>query len=299
MPLEMAGTVTYLDRRTGAPAQEKVYPEKLLRFVYEHPLGRALRYLFLQRAWVSRVYGRLRRRPSSRRAILAFVRSAGVDLSEVEKPFTEYRTLDEFFCRRLRREARPVDPRGAHLLSPADGCVLVFPRASDDGLVVKRSRVGLDELLGDAALARRYAGGSAVVIRLRPVDYHRFHFPDSGIASASRALGTQLHSVHPIALAAGAPAFGNKRMVTRLASASFGEMVMVEVGALAVGTIVQTFRPGPVERGQEKGLFHIGGSAIVVLLEPGRVRFDDDLCAASARGTETLVRYGTRIGRIP
>jgi len=69
------------------------------------------------------------------------------------------------------------------------------------------------------------------------------------------------------------------------------------VGALAVGTIIQTFVPGPIKRGQEKGYFRFGGSTIVVLGEPGRIVPDPDLVAASAAGLETLVAVGTRIGR--
>jgi phosphatidylserine decarboxylase len=34
-----------------------------------------------------------------------------VNLSEVEKPVSEYRTLNEFFCRHLKPGARPIfDP---------------------------------------------------------------------------------------------------------------------------------------------------------------------------------------------
>jgi phosphatidylserine decarboxylase len=89
-------------------------------------------------------------------------------------------------------------------------------------------------------------------------------------------------------------------MVTLLQSRSFGTLAMVEVGALTVGTIVQTYRPGPVLRGAEKGLFRYGGSTVVLLVEAGRVEIDPDLLAWSAvdrpAPIETLVRMGTSIG---
>ena len=169
-------------------------------------------------------------------------------------------------------------------------------RLAGKTLAVKRSSVALHEFLRDSDLAEEYSGGTALIIRLRPVDYHRFHFPDAGIASPSRKLGSQLHSVHPIALATGAPTFHNKRRLTAIDSRMFGRILMVEVGALAVGRMVQTFRPGPVARGQEKGFFRVGGSAIVLLLQPGRIRIDDDLVETSAAGIETFVKCGTRIG---
>lgn len=293
----MSVALRYRDRETGLIKNERVFPGKMLRFIYEHPFGRALRYMFLQRRLPSRVYGWIQRRPGSRRRIRGYAEKLGIDVSEAERPCESYRTIDEFFSRRLKPGARPLDTEAEHLLSPADGCVLVRPSLEGGTLAVKGSRLTLHELLGDAELAERYRTGAAVVVRLRPVDYHRFHFPDSGAAAAARALGRNLHSVHPIALAAGAPSFLNRRMITRLSTRGFGEIAMVEVGALAIGSIVQTYEPGPVERGREKGFFRIGGSAVVLLLEPGRVRIDDDLVETSADGLETFVKFGTRIGR--
>ncbi len=85
-------------------------------------------------------------------------------------------------------------------------------------------------------------------------------------------------------------------MVTMLSGTSCGRMVQVEVGALTVGSIVQTYERGPVKRGQEKGYFHFGGSTVILVTEPGRVVPDEDLLDATARGLETLVKVGTRIG---
>jgi phosphatidylserine decarboxylase len=50
-------------------------------------------------------------------------------------------------------------------------------------------------------------------------------------------------------------------------------------------------------RGQEKGYFAFGGSTIVLLFMPGAVELDEPILQASARGEETRVRMGQRIGR--
>ena len=66
----------------------------------------------------------------------------------------------------------------------------------------------------------------------------------------AKAVARPLHSVNPLALATRLDIFGeNKRSVTRLDSDGFGPIAIVEVGALCVGSIVQTYRPGRVERG--------------------------------------------------
>lgn len=287
----------YRDRRTGRIETERVFGSDALHFLYETRRGRFLTDHILTRPWVNHLYGLYQRGPWSRKRIRQFVDSLGIDASEAELPLDAYPSLDAFFARRLRAGARPIDPTREHLVSPCDARLLVYPRIDEERLRIKGQRVDLADMLLDPALAQRYREGSALVFRLAPADYHRFHFPAEGRAGRVRRLGGRLHSVHPIALAAGAPSFRNQRHLTLLETERFGRVLMVEVGALLVGTIVQTSQPGPVARGQEKGLFRFGGSTVVLLLEPGRVRIDDDLVESSAEGLETLVHMGTKIGR--
>src|SRR5262249_23031056 len=151
-------------------------------------------------------------------------------------------------------------------------------------LPVKGAGVPLEDLVLDRVLAARYAGGSAAVLRLAPADYHRFHFPDAGRAGPTREIPGPLDSVHPIALESGAPSFLNKRTVSELESEGFGRLLLVEVGALCVGTIVQTYAPGPVARGAEKGYFRFGGSTVVLVAERDALSFDEDLVRTTGEG---------------
>ncbi len=295
------GTIRYRDRATGEQIAESTFGHDTLRFLYVHPRGRLLTDHLLSRRVSSRLYGLIQRSSRTRHKIPRFAESLGIDVSEAEHPLGSYRSLDDFFTRRLIPGARPIDPDPATLVSPADGRVLVMPRLGAGTLRVKGGRVSLEQLVGDPDLAARYVGGVGFIVRLAFSDYHRFHFPDGGIASPSAALGRRLHSVHTIALTAGAPSFENRRAVSRLDSDGFGCLLLVDVGALFVGTIVQTYRPGRVERGDEKGYFRFGGSTVVLLVEPGRVEVDPDLVAWStfdAPGAiETHVRMGTPIAR--
>ena len=88
-------------------------------------------------------------------------------------------------------------------------------------------------------------------------------------------------------------------MISFLDTSNFGRIALIEVGAMLVGRITQTFNPGPVRRGQEKGFFSFGGSTMIMLLEPGKVIFADDLLEASTLGIETLVTFGSRLARKP
>jgi phosphatidylserine decarboxylase len=296
----MVQVTRFRDRITGETVVERVFGEKALQRLYRTGAGRLTLDVLLCRPYASSVYGWLQRRSSSRRKIPGFISSLGIDAAEAELPIEAYSCLDDFFIRRLKPGMRPIDPDPEHFISPSDGRVLVYPSISEGSPVrVKGSELSVTTLLGDAQLARDYAGAAVAVLRLAPADYHRFHFPEDGIASPSEPVNGRLHSVHPIALSSGAPTFKNKRVITRLETRSWGLVTMVEIGALCVGTIVETYTPGPVRRGQEKGFFRFGGSSIVVLIPAGKLKFDSDLVAASADDIETYLKMGTRLGQRP
>ena len=289
--------IRYRDRPSGEVVAEPVVAEGALRFLYGNPLGRALVWLLLKRPIVSRWYGWLQSRPRSRRKIPAFVARLGVDAREADRPLADYQSLNDFFTRRLRPECRPINTDPNALVSPVDGRTLILPNLDPSApLRIKNSQVRLAALLQCDKAAAPYAGGTAIVFRLAPADYHRFHFPDSGSASPSREVGHGLHSVHTIALLGGAPCFLNQRMISYLDSPTLGRLAIIEVGAMLVGGIRQTYTPGPVIRGSEKGFFCFGASTVIILIEPNRVRMDDDLLRDSAAGLETLVKVGSRIG---
>lgn len=65
---------------------------------------------------------------------------------------------------------------------------------------VKGQRFDLPSLLGSDTLAERYAAGAVVLSRLCPTDYHRFHFPVSGVPGPWTKLGGPLASVSPYCL---------------------------------------------------------------------------------------------------
>ena len=285
----------FLDRESGTILEETIYGRSALEFAYRTALGRTVMGI-LPHGMLSRAFGILNRLPTSKNKIADFIESLGIDSNEAEFPVSEYRSLDEFFCRRLKPDARPVDRERHRLVTPADGRTLVVPVVDDCEFSIKGCRVRLAELLDDLDEAANYNGGTAVIVRLAPCDYHRFHFPDSGKATEAHKVSGRLHSVHPFALESNAPSFRNKRTITQLESDGFGRITLVEVGAFAVGTIVQTFAPGQVDRGQEKGYFRFGGSTVVLLLQSNCVSVDNDLIEASERGLETFVKMGTSLG---
>ena len=291
--------ILYYDRYDRTTKTEKVFGERWLRLAYDNPVGRFAVWLFIRRRLFSWYYGRKMNRRGSDMLIFKFVTDYDIDVTEFAKSAFDFKTFNEFFYRALKPECRPIAQGLKIAVLPADGRHLAFPDVERaDGFYVKGAKFSLDELLGDADLAARFSGGSMLISRLCPSDYHRFHFPVSGIPTEARLVRGSLYSVSPIALRRNIKYLvSNKRYVTVIEAPDFGTMAMVEVGATNVGSIVQSYVPGrPVVKGEEKGLFAFGGSCVITLFRNSRIMFDADLVGQSASCIETYGRMGDRLG---
>jgi len=289
------GELRFIDRRDGEVKTEAIYGERPLRWVYGNPIGRLAQWLFIRRWFVSAWYGRRMDTVKSSLRIRPFIERYGLDESEFAEPIDEYNTFNEFFYRKLKPSARPVDAAAGSVVFPADGRHLAFADISVEiGFFVKGQSFDLAQFLGDEDLAKRYDGGSMLISRLCPVDYHRFHFPCAGEVGIPRFINGWLYSVNPIALVTRPSVFWeNKRVATLIESPALGQVQFVEIGATMVGAIRQTYMPGEVvAKGDEKGYFAFGGSSVAVLFEKGRVEFDADLLENTANGLETYARVG-------
>lgn len=285
----------YFDRYSETLRREEIYGEKPLRWAYETRAGRLCLEVFIKRLFFSRLYGLWADSRSSAKEIRPFVERFSVDTSEFLEPVSSYQSFNEFFYRRLRPEARPIAAGAKEIIFPADGRHLFIPDlSSEQFLWAKGQCFDLATLLGDTALAERYRSGSALVSRLCPTDYHRFHFPWEGFAGTPREIGGLLYSVNPLVLARNLGVlWRNKRRLTVVKDPSLGEYLFLEIGATNVGSIVSTSRSETsVAKGQEKGYFRFGGSMVMTLFLPGKITPAADLATQSQRGVELYGRMG-------
>lgn len=291
--------IKFFNRYTRQVEEELVYGAAWMRWTYCNPFGRLALEALVKRPLFSQWYGWRMNRPASRRKVLPFIRTYGLDANEFADPPESFRSFNDFFYRRLKPGARPVDQDSCAVAFPADGRHLGFSDASQiAGVFVKGQSFELPRLLNEPALAARYAKGAVVLSRLCPVDYHRFHFPVAGRVSETRLLDGPLYSVNPIALRRKlAYLWENRRTITTIETEKFGTVLMLEIGATNVGSIVQTYQPGAtVAKGAEKGYFRFGGSSTLLLFEPGRVKLADDLLEQSRNQRELYARVGDRLG---
>ncbi|MDB6078943.1 MAG: psd [Akkermansiaceae bacterium] len=286
--------IHYFNRHTGQMETEQVYGEGFLRFSYSNPLGALPLHAMVKRAAFSRWYGKRMDDPATKAKVAPFIAKYGLDPQEFADAPDSYATFNEFFYRKLKPSARPIAESKA--VFPADGRHLGFQTASGiKGVFVKGQKFDLGRLLADDSLASKYADGSLVLSRLCPVDYHRFHFPAAGTPGETRLINGPLFSVSPIALRQRLSyLWENKRTVTKLETEDLGTVLLLEIGATCVGSILQTFQPGrKVNRGDEKGYFAFGGSSTITIFEPGAVKLAADLTEHSAQQVELYARVGT------
>lgn len=137
-----------------------------------------------------------------------------------------------------------------------------------------------------------------MIIRLAPIDYHRFHFPADGEISESKLIDGVYYSVSTHAIKKNFRILcENKREYSILKTEKFGDIAMFEVGATMVGGIKQSYKPNSyVKKGEEKGYFYFGGSTCVLVFERGKVKIDEDLLENTKKGIETKVYMGEKIG---
>lgn len=254
--------------------------------------------------------------PESRSHIPSFINTYKIDTNELLYPpeSPAYKNFNEFFYRKLKPGARPVQNPDHEFCSAADCRLVVYPAVHDaQTFWIKGNEFTVPALLGlhkSDPLCQALEGGSLASFRLAPSDYHRFHsLADVTVIGKPRDIPGQYFTVNPQAvnekdldvLSA------NKRSVLLLNhDATNKKIAFVAIGALLVGSIQWTVSPGSkVRRGDELGFFAYGGSTVVAILEPGMVEWDSDLVANSSPskpgqlGIETLMKVGWSIGKMP
>ena len=293
--------IQFFNRYTGEVETEVVYGEQWLRFILFNPFGKIALHRVAKRAWFSRWYGWRMSRSGSAARVWPFIEQYGIAEEEHVKAADAFTSFNEFFYRKLKSAARPVDAAADSVVFPADGRHLGFAKASAmEGVYVKGQRFDLGRLLGGDDLAAQFADGAAVFSRLCPVDYHRFHFSVAGVPGNARLINGPLYSVNPLALRDRlAILWENKRFITEIETEQLGRVLMLEIGATNVGSVHHTFVPTrSVEKGEEKGYFAFGGSATLTLFEPSRVQLAEDLLEQSAGQRELYAKVGDRMGTI-
>ncbi|HJV46592.1 MAG TPA: archaetidylserine decarboxylase [Bacillota bacterium] len=246
---------------------------------------------------ISRLVGYLAEKSFSQGIIPIFAKKFDIAIEEAQKPIHEYKSLNEFFTRKLKPGMRPMSSNTADVVSPADGKIAAFGLINEGKLIqAKGVYYTVWDLLGISKQeGKRYEGGKFITIYLSPRDYHRVHSPIRGKITDFTYLPGTLFPVNAFGVRAVDGLFAkNERLITFVESKA-GRVGVVKVGATIVGSVKVVYhdhattnvRAGqvqrsqlteahPIERGEEIGYFRFG-STVVLVFEKEAIEFQSDL----------------------
>lgn len=229
--------------------------------------------------------------PVLRSVISKYEKIYGVDLSEAEVPSEGFKTLDEFFTRKLKANARHIDADIHTLISPADGRLeAAGPLVSGTRFEVKGQTYTVDELVPGWHDLNDFKDGSMALVYLAPGSYHRVHAPVSGKVTRVKRYAGKLYPVNRIGAMHIPKVFvRNERVAVEQSFHYKGQnhrVLTVMVAAFGVGNIEvsfdQTFQeqrtlemdrsyPQAVPhltKGDELGVFHLGSTVVLLTSLP-------------------------------
>jgi len=265
-----------------------------IKFLYTKPLGRIILRV-LVRPWISKTAGWFLDRRISVLLIKGFIKKNNIDMSEYEEK--QYRSYNEFFCRKIKTGKRPVAEDPDVLIAPCDGKLSVHNISPDSEFSIKGTEYTFESLVRCSELARAYDGGTLMIFRLTVDDYHRYCYVSDGVKGENVRIPGVFHTVNPLAAEERAIYKENTREYTIIETESFGRILAMEVGAMMVGRIVNLHGAASVTRGDEKGRFEFGGSTVILCFEKDKITADEDILLNSSEGFETIVRMGEKVGK--
>ncbi len=299
--------ITYYNRYSKSHENELVYGAKAVEFAYSSFIGKMIAPVIAS-SLVSKLYGSLQDLSSSQKKVKPFIEKFNIKIADYEKGSFQdqeiensYKNFNEFFIRKFKPGVRSFPEDHLKMGAIAEARYFGHAKITDDLKVpVKGNMLSAIDLIGDKEIAKDFIGGPLLIARLCPVDYHRYHYPDTGTTVSAFPIHGDLHSVNPIALKERPDIFiKNERRVAILETENFGKLAFIEVGATCVGKIVQSYdEKQKFQRGDEKGYFLFGGSTVVLLGEPGKWTPSSDILDNTQNGIETYIHLGDTIASV-
>ncbi len=268
--------------------------EGIINYLYNTRVGRTSLSV-LTKKFVSDMGGKLLNSRVSSLYIPTFVKNNKINMEEYKG--YPYHSYNEFFIREIKEGKRNIDREPTHFISPADSKLSVYKIDQEGKLRIKNIDYTFYQLVRNKRLSEEFEGGYLMIFRLSVDDYHRYSYIDDGIKSNNIRIKGVYHTVNPIA-GEKLPIYQeNQREYSLLKSENFGTVLMMEVGAIMVGKIVNYHESIRVKRGMEKGRFEFGGSTVILAVKKDMLIIDEDILENSNEGFETKVKLGEKIGR--
>ncbi|GAB6991522.1 archaetidylserine decarboxylase [Paenibacillus pini] len=243
--------------------------------------------------WISAMMGRFSHSRISKRVIPTFIKSYQIPAHEAEKEIHEYRSLNEFFARRLKPGMRPIGQGDQVLTSPVDGKITAMGRINAGTLLnVKGQDYSLEELLNYSPHLELYKHGYFFVLYLSPTDYHRIHSPVTGVKVESEHIKGRAYPVNEFGMTHMKTVLSrNERLITYIAH-NQGEVAVVKVGAMNVSSIHYNDKTVTQWRNGDDLAYFEFGSTVVLITEDDTFTLDSNIHMGDA------VKMGQLLGQL-
>jgi phosphatidylserine decarboxylase len=204
-----------------------------------------------------------------------FAERYSINTDEAEKPMEDYKSLNDFFTRRLKAGVRPL--AASYYVHPADSEITQFGLIENNTLIqAKNMTYKLSDFIGSNEKALKYESGFFIVYYLCPTDYHRVHSPVEGTVKEIKKFGFDLWPVNQESVSQIPELFiANERVVVSINS-QLGPVEVVFVGATNVGQIgVFKAESEFVQKGEELGVFQMGSTVVMIYPKAAKIDLND------------------------
>ena len=246
-------------------------------------------------------------------AINAFIKHFKVDMHDAQvEDIQHFQTFNEFFTRKLKETARPIDQDPNIIACPCDGTISMHGSIKNDTLIQAKNKYFsiTDFLTPKSNYIEQFTDGYFCTIYLSPRDYHRVHIPCDARLEEMIYVPGRLFSVAPYAPKTIDKLFARNERVIPIFTANKGYMAVAMVGAVNVAAIEMSWSglitpphrstpkhydyandPNPIElqKGDHMGTFNMG-STVVLLFSKNCIDRMDEL------QYNEKVRMGEKIG---
>lgn len=224
-----------------------------------------------------------------------------VKMTDYIVPEGGFKTFNEFFLRPVKSEARRLDGKGdpAVVVSPADGSVCqIYAEDLDMNFKIKRDEINVRQALNNSPYADRFIGGAVLDVLLWFTDYHHFHAPVSGkVVEVGEYAGSYNYNFPNVNWYKDLAK--HKRSCYLIETKEFGLVAMIPIGFWGVGSIVTEPKVkvgNYINKGEEIGHFKYGGSSILLIFEPGTVKFSRDFPVRKTGDDGIPIKVRQKIG---
>ena len=211
--------------------------------------------------------------------------------SDAARPFHGFASWDDFFTRQFRPGRRPLaGPDDPSVI--ANACESAPYRLATnvqlrDSFWIKDQPYSLAHMMDGDPLVGQFVGGTVYQAFLSALSYHRWHSPVSGRIVKTRLIDGSYYAQTPAVGFDPAGPNESQGYITQVASRALvfieadnpkiGLMAVMFVGMAEVSSNEITVYEGQrVNKGEQLGMFHFGGSTHTLIFRPG-VDLDFDL----------------------